>query len=116
MTAAGDRPGSRFAFNVGGGFVGVTHPEARARPATPSLGSLIEQIAARDYGTPPIRTVRREGEPDVEVVVVRLPLFRARRNASELDIRGNRIRQEHGKFSPLASVCTGWVSSSASSG
>ncbi|MEV5989375.1 hypothetical protein AB0L85_31125 [Streptomyces sp. NPDC052051] len=53
MTAAGDRPGSRFAFNVGGGFASVTHPAARARPATSLLGSLIEQIAARDYGTPP---------------------------------------------------------------
>ncbi len=47
------RPGGRFVFNVGGGFAGVTHPDARARSTSPSLGSLIERIAARDYGTPP---------------------------------------------------------------
>jgi SAM-dependent methyltransferase len=47
------RPGGRFVFNVGGGFAGVTHPDAQTRPASPSLGSLIEQIVARDYGTPP---------------------------------------------------------------
>ncbi|UNS99708.1 class I SAM-dependent methyltransferase [Streptomyces tubbatahanensis] len=47
------RPGGRFVFNVGGGFAGVTHPSARTRPAPLSLGSLIEQIATRDHGTPP---------------------------------------------------------------
>lgn len=50
------RPGGRFAFNVGGGFAGVTHPDAQTRPASASLGSLIEQINARDYGALPAPT------------------------------------------------------------
>ncbi|MEV5989374.1 hypothetical protein AB0L85_31120 [Streptomyces sp. NPDC052051] len=37
-----------------------------------------------------------KANPNAEIVVIRLPLFQARRNAPELDIRGNRIRQEHG--------------------
>jgi hypothetical protein len=47
------RPGGRFVVNAGGEFAGVTHPDAQTRFASPSLGSLIDQIAARDYGTPP---------------------------------------------------------------
>ncbi|MDX3099006.1 class I SAM-dependent methyltransferase [Streptomyces sp. ME19-03-3] len=47
------RPGGRFVFNVGGGFAGVTHPEAQASSVNPSLGSLIDKIAARDHGTSP---------------------------------------------------------------
>ncbi|MEU5811236.1 methyltransferase domain-containing protein [Streptomyces sp. NPDC047718] len=44
------RPGGRFVFNVGGAFAGVTHPDALPPPTGPSLGALIEEIAARDYG------------------------------------------------------------------
>ncbi|MCX4784232.1 class I SAM-dependent methyltransferase [Streptomyces sp. NBC_01264] len=47
------RPGGRFVFNIGGAFAGVVHPDGRAGPTSPSLGSLIQQIAARDHGTTP---------------------------------------------------------------
>lgn len=47
------RPGGRFVFNIGGGFAGVTHPDGQAGHTGPSLGSLIQQITARDYGTTP---------------------------------------------------------------
>jgi SAM-dependent methyltransferase len=51
------RPGGRFVFNIGGGFAGVTHPDENTTRPTPSLNSLIHQIAARDYGyTPPPAT------------------------------------------------------------
>jgi len=43
------RPGGRFVFNIGGGFAGVRHDdEAHARTG-PSLNTLIQRIAARDY-------------------------------------------------------------------
>lgn len=45
------RPGGRFAFNVGGGFAGVRHPEDQSTERTgPSLNALIHQVAARHYG------------------------------------------------------------------
>lgn len=47
------RPGGRFVFNVGGGFAGVEHPDARKLPTRPSLGSLVQRITARDYRLPP---------------------------------------------------------------
>lgn len=48
------RSDGRFVFNVGGSFAGLTHPEVRAGRISPSLDSLIRQIAVRDYGyTPP---------------------------------------------------------------
>ncbi|MFG2640390.1 class I SAM-dependent methyltransferase [Streptomyces sp. NPDC048370] len=51
------RPGGLFAFNIGGGFAGVRHPDEDAVRAEPSLNSLIRQVAAHDYGyTPPPRT------------------------------------------------------------
>ncbi|WP_416971643.1 class I SAM-dependent methyltransferase [Streptomyces sp. 4F14] len=48
------RPGGLFAFNIGGGFAGVRHPDAQLAPEGPSLNTLIRQVAARDHGyTPP---------------------------------------------------------------
>ncbi|GGS93354.1 class I SAM-dependent methyltransferase [Streptomyces chromofuscus] len=48
------RPGGRFVFNIGGGFAGVRHDDEKTARTGPSLNSLIQQIAARDYGyTPP---------------------------------------------------------------
>lgn len=52
------RPGGRFAFNIGGTFAGVTHPDALDPPTGHSLTTLIHQIATRDYGiTPPSAVV-----------------------------------------------------------
>ncbi|MFD3328564.1 methyltransferase domain-containing protein [Streptomyces sp. NPDC058701] len=57
------RPGGRFVFNIGGAFAGVAHPDALPPPAGPSLSSLIEQMAARDYGiVPPTADGRRPSE------------------------------------------------------
>jgi SAM-dependent methyltransferase len=54
------RPGSRFVFNIGGGFAGVAHPDEKTARTGPSLNTLIRQIAARDYGyTPPPATDAR---------------------------------------------------------
>jgi SAM-dependent methyltransferase len=47
------RPGSRFVFNVGGGFAGVRHPDETNVRSGPSLNTLIQQVAARDYGYAP---------------------------------------------------------------
>lgn len=44
------RPGGRFVFNIGGGFAGVRHPDETSMRTGPSLGTLIRQVAARDYG------------------------------------------------------------------
>nr|MDT0658727.1 methyltransferase domain-containing protein [Micromonospora sp. DSM 115978] len=46
------RPGGRFAFNIGGGFAGLTKPD-RQEDGTPSLTELITAIAVRDYGYVP---------------------------------------------------------------
>jgi SAM-dependent methyltransferase len=46
------RPGGRFAFNVGGGFAGVRHPDEEVATG-PSLNALIRQVAVRDYGYTP---------------------------------------------------------------
>lgn len=74
------RPGGRFVFNIGGGFAGVTHPDEAALPARPSLNSLIQQIAARDYGYTPLP------EPDAERP--KLPLGRVR---THLEAAGMRL-------------------------
>ncbi|WP_229375884.1 class I SAM-dependent methyltransferase [Streptomyces spirodelae] len=50
------RPGGRFVFNVGGGLASVTHPDGQTGHTGPSLRSLIQQIAARDYGYTPLPT------------------------------------------------------------
>ncbi|GAA3388847.1 class I SAM-dependent methyltransferase [Streptomyces roseoviridis] len=51
------RPGGLFAFNIGGGFAGVRHPDEHAVRTGPSLNTLINQVAARDHGyTPPSAT------------------------------------------------------------
>lgn len=47
------RPGGRFAFNVGGGFADVTHPDEQAARTGPTLNQLINDIAARDHGHTP---------------------------------------------------------------
>ncbi|MER7540718.1 class I SAM-dependent methyltransferase [Streptomyces sp. NPDC097704] len=48
------RPGGSFAFNIGGGFAGVRHPDEDTVRTGPSLNTLIHQVAARDHGyTPP---------------------------------------------------------------
>jgi SAM-dependent methyltransferase len=47
------RPGSRFVFNIGGGFAGVRHHDETHARTGPSLNTLIHQIAARDYGYAP---------------------------------------------------------------
>ncbi|MFJ8364005.1 class I SAM-dependent methyltransferase [Streptomyces sp. NPDC093984] len=47
------RPGGRFVFNIGGGFVGVRHPDEQSGRTGPSLNALIRQIAVRDYGYTP---------------------------------------------------------------
>ncbi|MEU5995237.1 class I SAM-dependent methyltransferase [Spirillospora sp. NPDC047418] len=48
------RPGGRFVFNVGGDFAGVHHSDEQTARTGPSLNSLIQKMAARDYGyTPP---------------------------------------------------------------
>ncbi|MEU6346876.1 class I SAM-dependent methyltransferase [Streptomyces sp. NPDC046977] len=44
------RPGGRFAFNIGGGFAGVRHPDEEAVRTGPSLNALIRHAAARIYG------------------------------------------------------------------
>ncbi|WP_406315325.1 class I SAM-dependent methyltransferase [Streptosporangium sp. NBC_01639] len=53
------RPGGRFVFNVGGGFADVTHPDEQTGRTSPSLNTLIRQIAARDYGYAPPPTADR---------------------------------------------------------
>ncbi|WP_405589712.1 class I SAM-dependent methyltransferase [Streptomyces sp. NBC_01190] len=47
------RPSGRFVFNIGGGFAGITHPDEAITHTKPSLNSLIQQIAARDFGYVP---------------------------------------------------------------
>ncbi|MGW2695676.1 class I SAM-dependent methyltransferase [Streptomyces sp. NPDC001296] len=48
------RPGGRFAFNIGGGFAGVQHPDEQSVRTGPSLSALIRQVAIRNHGyTPP---------------------------------------------------------------
>ncbi|MCY0962494.1 class I SAM-dependent methyltransferase [Streptomyces sp. H27-H5] len=47
------RPGGRFVFNIGGAFAGVAHPDSLVPPDGPSGTSLIQPIAARDYGITP---------------------------------------------------------------
>ncbi|MFM9462735.1 class I SAM-dependent methyltransferase [Streptomyces scabiei] len=81
------RPGGRFVFNVGGGFAGVTHPDAQTRPAKPSLGSLIEQIAARDYGTPPAPA---SGAPRLPLTTVTGHLAAAGLTLVETDVTAQR--------------------------
>ncbi|MFE7576927.1 class I SAM-dependent methyltransferase [Streptomyces sp. NPDC057521] len=44
------RPGGHFVFNVGGGFAGVAHPDEATGRKGPSLNTLIQGVAARDYG------------------------------------------------------------------
>ncbi|MFE9679289.1 class I SAM-dependent methyltransferase [Streptomyces sp. NPDC006259] len=77
------RPGGRFVFNIGGGFAGVAHPDAQARSASPTLGSLIEQIAAREYGTPPAPVSSTPGLP---LTTVRSHLTAAGLTLAETDI------------------------------
>ncbi|MFB8085967.1 class I SAM-dependent methyltransferase [Streptomyces sp. NPDC055992] len=77
------RPGGRFVFNVGGGFAGVTHPDARARPARPTLGTLIEQIAARENGTRP--TPKRD-TPQLPLAAVTSHLTTAGLTLVETDV------------------------------
>ncbi|MEE1931526.1 class I SAM-dependent methyltransferase [Streptomyces sp. TRM 70351] len=77
------RPGGRFVFNVGGGFAGVTHPAAQARPASASLGSLIEQIAVRDYGAPPAPP---SGVPQLPLTAVASYLAAAGLTLAEADV------------------------------
>lgn len=43
------RPSGRFVFDIGGVFAGVTRPDARDRPASPTLGKLTEQITASEH-------------------------------------------------------------------
>ena len=81
------RPGGRFVFNVGGGFAGVTHPDAQARSAGPPLGSLIEQIAARDYGTPPAPV---SGSPRLPLTTVTGHLAAAGLALVETDVTAQR--------------------------
>lgn len=59
------RPGGRFVFNIGGGFAGIRHSDETATRTTPSLNSLIRQIAARDFGYAP---------PPANNTVPKLPL------------------------------------------
>ncbi|KAB7835539.1 class I SAM-dependent methyltransferase [Streptomyces mobaraensis] len=59
------RPGGRFAFNIGGGFAGVRHPDEQALRAGPSLTTLVHQVAARDHGYTP---------PSAETAEPKLPL------------------------------------------
>ena len=47
------RPGGRFVFNVGGGFVGLADPSGSPHRAKPSLNDLINAIAVLDYGYAP---------------------------------------------------------------
>lgn len=77
------RPGGRFVFNVGGGFAGVTHPDAQARPAGPSLGTLIQQIAARDYGTP---QAAASGTPRLPLTAITSHLAAAGLTMAETDV------------------------------
>ncbi|MEW1699091.1 class I SAM-dependent methyltransferase [Streptomyces sp. NPDC093249] len=53
------RPGGRFAFNIGGGFAGIRHPDELAVRTTPTLSSLIREIALRDHGHAPPRKITR---------------------------------------------------------
>ncbi|ATM24604.1 methyltransferase type 11 (plasmid) [Streptomyces alboflavus] len=46
------RPGGRFVFNIGGSFAGL-HPDPQTSRTRPSLTTLIDHIAAHDYGLPP---------------------------------------------------------------
>jgi SAM-dependent methyltransferase len=52
------RPGGRFVFNIGGGFAGVRHPDETSVRPGPSLNTLIQQIAASDYGYIPPPTTK----------------------------------------------------------
>ncbi|MGH9224146.1 MAG: class I SAM-dependent methyltransferase, partial [Acidimicrobiales bacterium] len=62
------RPGGRFVFNIGGGFAGVRHPDESTLRTGPSLNSLINQVAARDYDyTPPSAT---DGPPKLPLEAV----------------------------------------------
>lgn len=47
------RPGGRLVFNIGGGFAGVRHNDETHARTGPSLNTLIQRIAARDYGYAP---------------------------------------------------------------
>ena len=48
------RPSGRFAFNIGGGFAGIRHPDEQSVRTVPSLNTLIRQVAADAHGyTPP---------------------------------------------------------------
>ncbi|MFD8589869.1 class I SAM-dependent methyltransferase [Streptomyces sp. NPDC059637] len=82
------RPGGRFVFNVGGGFAGVTHPSARTRSASALLGSLIEQIATRDYGAPPAPT---SSAPRLPLTAVASHLAAAGLTLVETDVTAQHI-------------------------
>lgn len=82
------RPGGRFVFNVGGGFAGVTHPDAPALPTSPALGTLIERIAARDYGTPPASA---NGVPRLPLTAVTSHLTAAGLTLVETDVTAQHV-------------------------
>lgn len=66
------RPGGRFVFNIGGGFAGVRHPDESTRRTGPSLNSLINQVAARDYGYNPQSAADRPPKLPLETVTEHL--------------------------------------------
>ncbi|MFH8627504.1 class I SAM-dependent methyltransferase [Streptomyces vietnamensis] len=67
------RPGGTFAFNIGGGFAGVRHPDEEASRKGPSLNTLIHQVATRDHAyTPPSAAAATAPKLPLEAVTARL--------------------------------------------
>ncbi|MFG2774744.1 class I SAM-dependent methyltransferase [Streptomyces sp. NPDC048350] len=66
------RPGGLFAFNIGGGFAGVRHPDEHSVRTGPSLSRLIHQVAARDYGYTPPSTTPAAPKMPLETVTAQL--------------------------------------------
>ncbi|QYX76475.1 class I SAM-dependent methyltransferase [Streptomyces akebiae] len=93
------RPGGLFVFNVGGGFAGVRHEDEKAARTRPSLNSLIQQIAARDYGYTPPLSDKAPPKLPLEAVAEHL-------SAAELSVRDTEIVAQHGTVAEKAA----WLS------
>ncbi|MFF4755305.1 class I SAM-dependent methyltransferase [Streptomyces sp. NPDC002514] len=83
------RPGGHFAFNIGGGFAGVRHPDELSVRTGPSLNALIRQVAAAAHGyTPPPKDADRQPKLPLETVTEQL-------TAAGLTVVGTEVTAQH---------------------